>query len=140
MACVEDCDQILIASTIKDSQGWEENGNSSTVLCWCSFVVYILISESFQNDDDESVDWGGASLGSRERGEWGSWEEGEPHSEASTATVGENVFDIMRDGSLSQVEKFINKYGLDYTMNQRDEYGHTPTHWLALNGHTHVFR
>ena len=98
MACVEDCDQILIASTIKDSQGWEENGNSSTVLCWCSFVVYILISESFQNDDDESVDWGGASLGSRERGEWGSWEEGEPHSEASTATVGENVFDIMRDG------------------------------------------
>ena len=44
------------------------------------------------------MDWGGASLGSRERGEWGSWEEGEPHSEASTATVGENVFDIMRDG------------------------------------------
>ena len=42
--------------------------------------------------------------------------------------------------SLSQVEKFINKYGLDYTMNQRDEYGHTPTHWLALNGHAHVFR
>ena len=28
MACVEDCDQILIASSIKDSQGWEENGNS----------------------------------------------------------------------------------------------------------------
>ena len=72
--------------------------------------------------------------------------------------MGENVFDIMRDGwvltlqcvpcsypclycrSLSQVEKFINKYGLDYTMNQRDEYGHTPTHWLALNGHAHVFR
>ena len=27
MACVEDCDQILIASSIKDSQGWEENGN-----------------------------------------------------------------------------------------------------------------
>ena len=42
--------------------------------------------------------------------------------------------------SLSQVEKFINKYGLDYTLNQRDEYGHTPTHWLALNGHAHVFR
>ena len=44
MACVEDCDQILIASTIKDSQGWEENGNSissSTELCWCSFVVYM---------------------------------------------------------------------------------------------------
>ena len=30
MACVEDCDQILIASSIKDSQGWEENGNSSS--------------------------------------------------------------------------------------------------------------
>ena len=42
MACVEDCDQILIASTIKDSQGWEENGNnSSTELCWCSFVAYM---------------------------------------------------------------------------------------------------
>ena len=24
---MEDCDQILIASSIKDSQGWEENGN-----------------------------------------------------------------------------------------------------------------
>ena len=41
---------------------------------------------------------------------------------------------------MSQVENFINKYGLDYTLSQRDEYGHTPTHWLALNGHAHVFR
>ena len=37
MACVEDCDQILIASSIKDSQGWEENGSivmvNATVVC-----------------------------------------------------------------------------------------------------------
>ena len=28
MACVEDCDQILIASAAKEEEeGWEENGN-----------------------------------------------------------------------------------------------------------------
>ena len=122
MACVEDCDQILIASSIKDSQGWEEN-------------------ESFQHEDEDT--WGQCedTLGSKDR-DWESWEEGSiTGSQCSTSiTVSENVFDIMRDGSLSQVEKFVNKYGLDYTLNQRDEYGHTPTHWLALNGHTHVFR
>ena len=73
---------------------------SFSLLLWIvidsSFMTFI--SESFQNDDDESCDWGGASLGSRERGEWGSWEEAGEPSEASTATVGENVFDIMRDG------------------------------------------
>ena len=57
------------------------------------------------------MDWGGASLGSRERGEWGSWEEGEPHSEASTATVGENVFDIMRDGWVARTNVIsVNTY------------------------------
>ena len=55
-------------------------------------------------------------------------------------SVASTCFILSLIRSLSQVEKFINKYGLDYTMNQRDEYGHTPTHWLALNGHTHVFR
>ena len=41
MACVEDCDQILIASTIKDSQGWEENGNSSSSTDLSCFVFYM---------------------------------------------------------------------------------------------------
>ena len=32
MACVEDCDQILIASAAKEEEeGWEENGNVSTI-------------------------------------------------------------------------------------------------------------
>ena len=120
MACVEDCDQILIASSMKESQGWEENA-------------------SFQHDDDdESVDgWGqDCTLGSKDR-DWMSWDD---TGSVSTSNVSENVFDIMRDGSLSQVERFISKYGLEYSLSQRDEYGHTPTHWLALNGHAHVFR
>ena len=93
--------------------------------------------------------------------DWGSWDAADQDSSSSapsTNTVTENVFDIMRDGSLSQVnpsvnifclyikyflvqvERFIGKYGLEYSLAQRDEYGHTPTHWLALNGHAHVFR
>jgi len=114
MACVEDCDQILIAPSIQDEQGWEENA-------------------SFQHDDD-SLDggWGQDSLDSKEK-DWESWEE-------SSISQTENVFDMMRDGSLSQVSGFVSKYGLEYSLQQRDEYGHTPTHWLALNGHAHVFR
>ena len=71
--------------------------------------------------------------------EWESWEESST-SQTESLSVSENVFDIMRDGSLSQVERFVSRYGLEYSLHQRDEYGHTPTHWLALNGHSHVFR
>ena len=39
-----------------------------------------------------------------------------------------------------QVEGFMEKYGVDYSLDQRDEYGHSPAHWMALNGHTHVCR
>ena len=60
----------------------------------------------------------------------------------------------MRNGTLSQVntaliwiqrqciqvEGFIEHYGVDYSLDQRDEYGHSPAHWMALNGHTHVCR
>lgn len=93
----------------------------------------IIVTASFQHDDD-SLDggWGQDSLDSKEK-DWESWEE-------SSISQTENVFDMMRDGSLSQVSGFVSKYGLEYSLQQRDEYGHTPTHWLALNGHAHVFR
>merc|ERR1711874_159652 len=114
MACVEDCDQILIAPSIQEEQGWEENA-------------------SFQHDDD-SLDggWGRDSLDSKEK-DWESWGE-------SSISETENVFDMMRDGSLSQVSGFVSKYGLEYSLGQRDEYGHTPTHWMALNGHASIAR
>ena len=140
MACVEDCDcdQILLANSIHDTQGWEENGetcsqiNNVAVLGHLSLTTFILAA-SFQHDDD-SLDggWGQDSLDSKEK-DWESWEE-------SSISETENVFDMMRDGSLSQVSGFVSKYGLEYSLQQRDEYGHTPTHWLALNGHAHVFR
>jgi len=124
MACVEDCDQILIASAAKEEEeGWEEN-------------------DSFQNEVDDSMDgvWEAENLIGKEK-EWESWEEASiSQSQSDCTTIPENVFDIMREGTLSQVEGFINKYGLEYSLDQRDEYGHTPTHWTALNGHAHVFR
>ena len=42
--------------------------------------------------------------------------------------------------SLSQVEYFFEKYGMEYSLDQRDEYGHSPAHWMALNGHAHITR
>ena len=47
MACVEDCDQILIAEPLQD--GWEDNA-------------------SFQHEDEDiSVDgWGGDTMGSKD--------------------------------------------------------------------------
>ena len=93
---------------------------------------------SFQDDDDNvGGGWGHDSIGDSKEKEWDSWE---ALSQTENTSVCENVFDIMRDGSLSQVERFVGKYGLEYSLQQRDEYGHTPTHWLALNGHSHVFR
>ena len=129
MACVEDCDQILIAPSIQEEQGWEENGECSGEIS----ASTLLLPASFQHDDD-SLDggWGRDSLDSKEK-DWESWGE-------SSISETENVFDMMRDGSLSQVSGFVSKYGLEYSLGQRDEYGHTPTHWLALNGHAHVFR
>ena len=42
--------------------------------------------------------------------------------------------------NLAQVEYFIEKYGMDYSLEQRDEYGHTPSHWMALKGHAQISR
>jgi ankyrin repeat protein len=42
--------------------------------------------------------------------------------------------------SLPQVEYFFEKYGMVYSLDQRDEYGHSPAHWVALNGHAHITR
>ena len=41
---------------------------------------------------------------------------------------------------LAQVEYFFEKYGIEYSLDQRDEYGHSPAHWMALNGHAHITR
>jgi len=119
MACVEDCDQILIAPSITEEQRWEEN-------------------VSFKDDDDIGGGWCHDSIDSKEK-EWDSWEVSYI-SQTESFPESENVFDMMRDGALNQVDRFVSKYGLEYSLQQRDEYGHTPTHWLALNGHSHVFR
>ena len=84
---------------------------------------------------------------------WESWEEA-GSQELASEEIPENIFEIMRNGTLSQVntaltriqrqsiqvEGFIEHYGVDYSLDQRDEYGHSPAHWMALNGHTHVCR
>ena len=52
---------------------------------------------------------------------------------------GDQDFQLHNTSDL-QVEGFIDHYGVDYSLDQRDEYGHSPAHWMALNGHTHVCR
>ena len=29
---------------------------------------------------------------------------------------------------------------MEYSLDQRDEYGHSPPHWMALNGHATIAR
>jgi len=41
--------------------------------------------------------------------------------------------------NLSQVEYLADKYGLEI-FKERDEYGHSPAHWMALNGHASIAR
>ena len=41
--------------------------------------------------------------------------------------------------NLSQVEYLVDKYGLEI-FKERDEYGHSPAHWMALNGHASIAR
>ena len=116
MACVEDCDQILIASSIKESQGWEENGNKTTTIIQGTRYVdiyYLFVSESFQAEEECGGDWAVDTVDSLARAgqDWGSWDAADQDSSSSapsTNTVTENVFDIMRDGSLSQVRPSIN--------------------------------
>jgi len=53
--------------------------------------------------------------------------------------VSESLFEAMRSGNLSQVEYLVDKYGLEI-FKERDEYGHSPAHWMALNGHASIAR
>ena len=41
--------------------------------------------------------------------------------------------------NLAQVEYLTDRYGLDI-FKERDEYGHSPAHWMALNGHASIAR
>ena len=41
--------------------------------------------------------------------------------------------------SLSSVETLYETYGCDL-FEERDEYGHSPAHWMALNGHIAIAR
>jgi len=45
----------------------------------------------------------------------------------------------MRSGSLSSVEYLFGKFGSEL-FSERDEYGHSPAHWMALNGHIGLAR
>jgi ankyrin repeat protein len=49
----------------------------------------------------------------------------------------EIIFSFSRN--LSQVEYLVDKYGLEI-FKERDEYGHSPAHWMALNGHASIAR
>ena len=37
------------------------------------------------------------------------------------------------------MEYLVDKYGLEI-FKERDEYGHSPAHWMALNGHASIAR
>ena len=41
--------------------------------------------------------------------------------------------------NLAQVEYLTDRYGLDI-FKERDEYGHSPAHWMALNVHASIAR
>ena len=41
--------------------------------------------------------------------------------------------------NLSTVEYLTDRYGVDI-FKERDEYGHSPAHWMALNGHFNIAR
>jgi len=45
----------------------------------------------------------------------------------------------MRSGSLTTVEYLFAKFG-PQLFRERDEYGHSPAHWMALNGHVNIAR
>ena len=46
---------------------------------------------------------------------------------------------ILLSRNLAQVEYLTDRYGLDI-FKERDEYGHSPAHWMALNGHASIAR
>ncbi len=46
---------------------------------------------------------------------------------------------IVVSRSLSQVEFLHDRYGSELFL-ERDEYGHSPAHWMALNGHVSIAR
>eukprot|EP00095_Tigriopus_kingsejongensis_P005009 maker-scaffold139_size317827-snap-gene-1.20 protein:Tk05009 transcript:maker-scaffold139_size317827-snap-gene-1.20-mRNA-1 annotation:"hypothetical protein AaeL_AAEL001203" len=53
--------------------------------------------------------------------------------------VRDTLFEAMRSGSLAQVEYLFDRYGSEI-FNERDEYGHSSAHWMALNGHIYIAR
>ena len=65
-----------------------------------SQILMIDISDSFQNEVDDSMDgvWEAENLIGKEK-EWESWEEASiTQSQSDCASIPENVFDIMREG------------------------------------------
>ena len=75
--------------------------------------IYLFVAESFQAEEECGGDWAVDTVDSLARAgqDWGSWDAADQDSSSSapsTNTVTENVFDIMRDGSLSQVRPSIN--------------------------------
>ncbi|XP_023331098.1 probable protein S-acyltransferase 23 isoform X2 [Eurytemora carolleeae] len=121
-ACPEEVDQIMRASTSKDGS-WDNTDNYPG-----------SGSEIWPDSDTLREKLWVDSLGGRDT-QWSSWED---NSESST--VCDNIFEIMRSGNLGQVEYFFEKYGMEYSLDQRDEYGHSPPHWMALNGHATIAR
>ncbi|XP_046664338.1 palmitoyltransferase AKR1 isoform X2 [Homalodisca vitripennis] len=56
--------------------------------------------------------------------------------------VGHNsksVFDLVRNGTVSDIECLVEKIGAD-SLSTRDEWGYTPAHWAALDGNVEVMR
>merc|ERR1711936_1460908 len=83
MACVEDCDQILIAPSITEEQRWEEN-------------------VSFKDDDDIGGGWCHDSIDSKEK-EW-------DRTNHIVAALHDMHRDFRQLGSIFQNVRLLNKY------------------------------
>ena len=135
MACNEDCDQILLAGNKTSDEGWRENGESLEI--WEKFIFSLFGQIRFTTKMAEDCRgfgkrrrpwsaevWTGeplefhfvffSSIGNCwaltptifcSRG-WESWEEAGSQDLASEE-IPENIFEIMRNGTLSQVNKAL---------------------------------
>ncbi|KAI5711229.1 hypothetical protein M8J75_015263 [Diaphorina citri] len=50
-----------------------------------------------------------------------------------------SIFDIVRNGTVSDMEHLVEKLGPE-SLSSRDEWGYTPAHWAALDGNVEVMR
>ena len=129
MACNEDCDQILLAGNKTSDEGWRENGESLEI--WGKSLYSLFLDRFVSRRRWRRIAGGlgrGGDLGQQRCGQvnhlifissfslqletvfcsrgWESWEEAGSQDLASEE-IPENIFEIMRNGTLSQVNTGI---------------------------------